>query len=64
MIKTYSPPNNCIPSKANININKKSRNRRLSILLIAFNKDNTKLRNDAQYLNYQDREKNEGKETL
>ncbi len=50
MNKTYSPPNNCIPSKANISINKNSKKSKLRIERILFNNDMTKLRNEAQYL--------------
>jgi hypothetical protein len=47
---THSPPNSCMPSKANIKINKNSKNKRLIIDLIELSNDMTKFRNEFQYL--------------
>lgn len=47
---TDSPPKSCIPSRANIKINKKSKNKRLIIERILFNSDITKFLSEAQYL--------------
>ena len=47
---TYSPPNNCIPSKAKIRMNKNSRNSKLTMDRILLNSDTTKFRSDAQCL--------------
>ena len=49
-VNTHSPPNSCIPSSANIKINKKSKNRRLMIERIEFNKEMTRFLSEAQYL--------------
>ena len=48
---TYSPPNNCIPNRANIKMNKNSKNKRLMIERMLFINDITKFLRDAQYLN-------------
>ena len=50
--KLKLPPNNCIPSKANIKINRKSRRRRDRMDDMAFVKATTRLRSEDQYLNY------------
>ena len=47
--KFHSPPNNCMPNRANININKKSKNNRDMIERILFNNDMTKFLNESQY---------------
>jgi hypothetical protein len=47
---TYSPPNSCMPSSANIKINKKSRNRSEIIDRILFSRESTKFLSDDQYL--------------
>ena len=48
--KLKEPPNNCIPSSANISMNKKSRNNREIIDLIELNREITKFLKDDQYL--------------
>ncbi len=48
--ETYSPPNNCMPNRAKIRMNKKRRNSKLTIDRILLNKETTKLRSDAQCL--------------
>lgn len=47
---SYAPPNNCIPSSANIIINRNKRNSKLIIDCTLFIKLNTKFLNDLQYL--------------
>lgn len=47
--KLNEPPNSCIPSRANIRINRNRRNNNDMIDLIEFNNDITKLRSDDQY---------------
>lgn len=49
-IHTYLPPNSCIPSKANIRMNKNSRNSKLRMDLMDMSSDSTRLRREAQYL--------------
>ena len=49
--KLKFPPNSCIPSKANIKINRKSRRRRERMDDMAFVKATTRLRSEDQYLN-------------
>ena len=48
--KLNLPPNICIPSKADIIINKPSSNNKLAIDFIEFNNETTKLRNEVQCL--------------
>lgn len=48
--KLNCPPNNCMPSKANIKMNKNSKNSNEMIDLIEFNSDITRFRSDDQYL--------------
>ena len=50
LLVTYSPPNSCMPNKANISMNKKRRKRRDTIERILLSKDTTRFRNEAQYL--------------
>jgi len=47
---TYSPPNNCIPSRAKMRMKRKRRKRSETIDRILLSKDITRLRSDAQYL--------------
>ena len=49
--KLKFPPNNCIPSKANIKINRKSRRRSERMDDMAFVKATTRFRSEDQYLN-------------
>lgn len=49
-LSTYLPPKSCIPSKADITINKNNKNKRLIIDFMAFMSDVTKFRKDDQYL--------------
>ena len=48
--KLKRPPNICIPSRANISMNKESSSNKLAIDLIEFTNDSTRLLNDSQYL--------------
>lgn len=48
--KLNCPPNNCIPRRAVISMNKNSRNNKEMIDLIELSSDITKLRNEDQYL--------------
>lgn len=47
------PPNNCIPSKAQITMKRNRRSNKLAIERILFNKEATRLRRDDQYLQIQ-----------
>lgn len=47
--KLNCPPNNCIPSRAVINMNKNSRNNKEMIDLIELSRDITRLRKEDQY---------------
>ena len=47
---TYAPPKSCIPNKAKIRMNKKSRNIKLMIDLMLLSNDVIKFFNDDQYL--------------
>ena len=47
---SYLAPNSCIPSKANMNMNSKSKNIRLSIERTLLRSDVTRLRKDFQNL--------------
>ena len=47
---TYSPPNSCMPNKANINMNKNNRKRRLIIERILLSNEMTKFLSEDQYL--------------
>ena len=49
--KLKLPPNNCIPSKANIKINRKRSRRRERMDDMALVRATTKLRSEDQYLN-------------
>ena len=51
---TYSPPNNCMPSRANMRMNKNRRNSKLTIDRILLNNETTRLRRDAQCLEQKD----------
>lgn len=51
-LSTYLPPKSCIPSKADITINRNNKNKRLIIDFMAFMSDVTKLRKDDQYLKH------------
>ena len=46
------PPNNCIPSKAKMNMKRKSSSNRDKIDEMAFIKATTKFRSEVQYLKY------------
>lgn len=48
--KLNCPPNNCMPRRANIRMNKKSRNNNEMMDLIEFNSEITRFRKDDQYL--------------
>ena len=48
--KLKAPPNNCIPSNANIKMKRKRRNRREMMERMELNNDITKFRNEDQYL--------------
>jgi len=48
--RTYSPPNNCIPRRAKIKMNKKSKNNKEMMERILLSSEMTRLRNDDQYL--------------
>lgn len=48
--KSNFPPNTCIPSKANITINRNKSNSKEAMDCIEFNNDATKFERDLQYL--------------
>ena len=47
---TYCPPNSCMPSKAKTTMNRKSRNRRLTMDFMELSSDTTRFRKELQYL--------------
>lgn len=49
-LKLNFPPNTCIPSRANMTMNKKSNSNREAIDCMEFRRDATKFDNDRQYL--------------
>lgn len=49
-LKLNLPPNTCIPSNANITMNRNNKSKRDAIDCIEFNRDATKLDRDLQYL--------------
>ena len=48
--KLNLPPNNCMPSRAKMTMNKKSRSSKLAMERILFSREATKLRSEFQYL--------------
>lgn len=53
-LKTYFPPNSCIPNKAKIRMNKKSKKSSERMERIEFISDLTRFLNDTQYLKLND----------
>lgn len=56
--KLKAPPNSCMPSKAKIKMNKKSRNNRERIERIELSNDITRFLKDDQYLHKKKQKKN------
>lgn len=48
--KLKDPPNSCMPRRAKMRMNKKSRNNREMIDLMELSREMTRLRREAQYL--------------
>ncbi len=48
--KTYDPPNSCMPSKANISMNKNKRNNKLRIDFMLLSNDAMRFFKEPQYL--------------
>lgn len=50
IFSTYDPPKTCIPSKANMRMNKKSKNNKLRIDFMLLSNEAIKFFSDPQYL--------------